>query len=852
MNPNAAPHFGSDMSPVVEGNAVALPDLHEPLRHHQGGNLEAAITGYRAFLRQQPDHAEAHRLLALALFAHGQIASAREAMENAARLAPRSAVIFNDLGNLRRAAGDRAAAIDAFDAAISADPGLSFAHFNLADTLLEMGDMQRANAAYEAIIARGVSGIDGDFHCNRGLCRLRLGDADGAMEAFRAGLALEPGHARAAVMLSDTLQKLGQHRDAVMFLTGFLDKQRASLETLLSLGAGFLGLRDYPRALGLFERLAAANPRVPKVLIGKGLALSGENRHDEALQALDAALALEARNVEALIGKGVALKALRRLPEAIETYHRAIEIAPQATHAHLNLGNALALLNRHDEALACYERVLKIDPNAAEALNYEGNSLNALQRQTEAIARFEKAIALDPGITEALSSLIYTKQRSWDWAGLPEQRQYLLEGLRGGKLVANPFALLGICDDPELHQRAARAYTRETLPRNIVARPAVASSAPRLRIGYFSADFHNHATMHLLARVLEFHDRDRFEIHAFSYGPALEDAMRGRARAAVAAFHECAGLSDAMIVAQARAASLDIAVDLKGYTQDARLSLFAARLAPLQVSYLGYPGTIGADFLDYIIADTTVLPMDQQRFYDEKIIHLPESYQANDDQRVIAPATPSRAEAGLPPEGVVYCCFNSAYKITPEQFASWMRILRAVPGSVLWLLSSDATAMASLRHAAQSHGVDGDRLVFGASLPAPEHLARHRLADLFLDTLPYNAHTTASDALWAGLPVLTQLGQAFAGRVAASLLRAVGLPELVTEDSNAYEALAIALGQDGARLAALKAKLAAARPTAPLFDSARFTRHLESAFLTMQQRHKDGLLPESFVVPPLP
>ena len=272
----------------------------------------------------------------------------------------------------------------------------------------------------------------------------------------------------------------------------------------------------------------------------------------------------------------------------------------------------------------------------------------------------------------------------------------------------------------------------------------------------------------------------------------------------------------------------------------------------MQVSYLGYPGTIGADFLDYIIADATVLPMDQQRFYDEKIIHLPESYQANDDQRVIAPATPSRAEAGLPPEGVVYCCFNSAYKITPEQFASWMRILRAVPGSVLWLLSSDATAMASLRHAAQSHGVDGDRLVFGASLPAPEHLARHRLADLFLDTLPYNAHTTASDALWAGLPVLTQLGQAFAGRVAASLLRAVGLPELVTEDSSAYEALAIALGQDGARLAALKAKLAAARPTAPLFDSARFTRHLESAFLTMQQRHKDGLPPESFVVPPLP
>jgi protein O-GlcNAc transferase len=828
---------------------LASPDLQASIRQHHAGNLDAAIAGYRAFLQQQPQHAEANRLLGLALFARGQVADAREVLERAANLAPPNAALLNDLGNARRAAGDRAAAIEAFSAAIKTEPGFAFAHFNLADTLLEAGDMQRASAAYDDIIARRFPGIDGDFHVNRGLCRLQLGDAAGAMEAFRAALALEPGHSHAAAALSDTMQKLGAHRDAVIFLTGFLDKQRASLETLISLGSGFLGLRDFPRALGLFERLATAKPPAPKALIGKGLALSGENRHEEAIHTFDAALALDARDPEALIGKGVALKALRRVPEAIETYRRAIEVAPRNPNAHLNLGNALALLNRHGEALVCYEHVLALDPHSAEALNYEGNSLNALNRQTEAVARFEKAVALDPGVTEALSSLVYTKQRRWDWAGLPEQRQFLLDRVRARQYVANPFALLGICDDPELHQIAARAYTRETLALAPSVQPSPATQRDRLRIGYFSADLHNHATMHLLASVLECHDRDAFEIHAFSYGPEIEDAMRARARATVDHFHECTRLSDAEIIAAARKAGIDIAVDLKGYTQDARLAPFAARLAPVQVSYLGYPGTVGADFLDYILADATVLPMDQQRFYDEKIIHLPDSYQANDDRRAISPETPSRSEAGLPADGFVYCCFNNAYKITPEVFASWMRILNAVPGSVLWLLANEAEAMDRLRAVAAGQGIDPARLIFAPYLPSARHLARHRLADLFLDTLPYNAHTTASDALWAGLPVLTQMGQAFAGRVAASLLNAVGLPEMIMRDAAAYEALAIALGRDPARAAALKAKLTAAIPTAPLFNTPRFTRHLESAYRMMWQRHAAGLAPEGFAVP---
>ena len=705
---------------------MAAPDLQASLRQHQAGNLDAAMAGYRALLKRRPEHVEANRLLGLALFARGQVVDAREALERAASLAPPNAALLNDLGNVRRAAGDKVAAIDAFSAAIKAEPGFAFAHVNLADTLLEAGELQQASDAYDDIVRRGLAGIDADFHFNRGLCRRRLGDAAGAMDAFRAVLALEPGHSRAAAALSDTLQKLGAYRDAVIFLTGFLDKQRASLETLISLGSGFLGLRDYPRALGLFERLAGLSPPSPKALLGKGLAMSGQLHH---------------------------------------------------------------------------------------------------------------------------------QQKHWDWTGYSDQRQRLFSLLRSGQFAADPLALMGMTEDAALHQNAARIYQREVLSRPEVIAPSAAflqssgGSPHRLRIGYFSADFYNHATMHLLAGVLECHDRDAFEIHAFSYGPPIEDAMQARILATMDHFHGCSRLSDGAIVAAARKLGIDIAVDLKGYTQNTRLAPFAARLAPVQIGYLGYPGTLGADFLDYIIADATVLPMDQQRFYDEKIVHLPDSYQANDDRRVIAPTTPSRADAGLPADGFVYCCFNNAHKITPEIFAVWMRILNAVPGSVLWLLANEANAMDRLRAVAAGQGVDPARLVFAPQLLSAEHLARHRLADLFLDTLPYNAHATASDALWAGLPVLTQMGQAFAGRVAASLLRAVGLPEMITQDAAAYEALATALGRDPARAAALKAKLAAAIPKAPLFDTPRFTRHLEHAYRMMWQRHAAGLAPEGFVVP---
>jgi predicted O-linked N-acetylglucosamine transferase (SPINDLY family) len=370
----------------------------------------------------------------------------------------------------------------------------------------------------------------------------------------------------------------------------------------------------------------------------------------------------------------------------------------------------------------------------------------------------------------------------------------------------------------------------------------------RIRIAYLSADFHSHATAALMAGVFESHDRTRFQTVAISFGPDDRSEMRARLMPAFERFVDVREKSDPEIATTLRQMEIDIAIDLKGYTQDSRPGILAHRPVPIQAGYLGFPGTMGADYIDYIIADAVVIPPEHESFYTEKVVRLPDTYQGNDSKRRIAERTPTRAEAGLPETGFVFCCFNNNFKILPDMFAIWMRLLACVEGSVLWLIEDNAAAARNLKREAVARGIAADRLVFAPRVNLDVHLARHRLGDLFLDTLPYNAHTSASDALWAGLPVLTCLGTGFAGRVAASLLQAVGMPELVTQSLEAYESLALKLARDSGALDALKAKLARNRMTQPLFDTTRFTRNLEAAYLAMWERHRSGLPPAGFAV----
>ena len=584
-----------------------------------------------------------------------------------------------------------------------------------------------------------------------------------------------------------------------------------------------------------------------------GIELQGKARHVEALAAFDRAIQLDPAFSAAYFNRGNVLLDLHRPDAALANYERAITLNPGSADIFIGRGNAFSELWQHESALENYARAIALRPDYAEAHYNHGAALRELNSTEAALASFERAMNLKPDYEYLYGLWLLTKMAVCDWRDIDEDFNRLFRKIEDGARVSPPFPVLVAPSSPAVQRKAAEIWIQARHPANDALGPiAVRPGSARIRIGYFSADFHEHATSQLIAELFEMHDRSRFELTAFSFGADSDGAMRRRISAAFDRFEDVRSLTDSEVAARARAVGIDIALDLKGFSQESRTGIFAFRAAPVQVNYLGYPGTMGAEYMDYLIADATLIPETHRRFYSEKIAYLPHSYQPNDNKRKISDKAFTREEFGLPPAGFVFCCFNNNFKILPGMFDCWMRILQAVDGSVLWLLEDNAGAVANLRAAAVARGVQASRLVFAPRLSLSEHLARHRLADLFLDTLPCNAHTTASDALWAGLPVLTCVGHTFAGRVAASLLNAICLPDLVVSDVAGYVELAISLASDPERLAEVRRKLAADRLRSPLFDTTLLARHLEEAFSTMHGRFRAGLPPEHFHVQPLP
>ena len=536
----------------------------------------------------------------------------------------------------------------------------------------------------------------------------------------------------------------------------------------------------------------------------------------------------------------------RDLRGAAQHIGRAIRLSGGANAAHhANLGLVEMASGDHPAALASFRRALLLVPDHAEAQF----NLAVLQERMgdldAALAGFERALGLDPGLPFGLGAWLQAKLAACDWIGLPALSAQIAQRVRAGDLVAEPHVLLRIMADEDLLQRCARTCSAARFPP--VARPTRRGQRKpdgKIRLGYLSGEFRAHATSALLAEVWSMHDRDAFHLIAFDNGWDDGSPMRRRVEAAFDAIVPIAHLADAEAAQCVADWDVDLLVDLNGAYGAHRQGVLARRPATLQVSYLGYPGTLGAPYLDYLIADATVLPAEHSAFYDEKIVRLPHAYQPNDTTRIVPAEGPTRAEAGLPADRFVFCGFNQAFKITPRIFGIWMSILGEVPDSVLWLLDANPTARENLTAAAAARGIDPERLIFAPRAAQGDHLARQRCADLFLDTLPYNAHTTASDALWMGLPVLTRRGAAFAGRVASSLLTVLGLPELVCETLEDYEARAIELARSPERLRQIRETLVRNRATSPLFDMAGFTRHLEAAFRQMHARHRDGLAPD--------
>lgn len=729
----------------------------------------------------------------------------------------------------------------------------------------------------QELIARGVS-----LHQTG-----RLGEAE---VLYRQVLEKEPRQFTALAMLGTVHAQRGDWAEAERLLGMSLEVNPLQPDAFYNRGIVLAELKRFEEALACYDRAISLKPGNPVILNNRGNALAELKRYQEALESYDRAIAIQADYPDAFFNRGIVLSGLARHEEALASYNRALAIRPddsralfnranvlaelkyrtEAVHSYdraialdssdplvfNNRGNVLADLCQHQEALVSYDRALALKPDYVEALFNRGAALAELRRHDEALASFQRAIALKPDSPHAFpymqGSISCAHLYVCDWSSRGCAVDDIVRRGLAGERAATPFDSYVLKDSAALHFECARTYVRDKNPGPTdPVWKGERYAHDRIQLAYVSFDFREHVMARQLASAIEHHDRTRFETTALSLYPGAPDTTQNRLRSAFEHFVDVSEWSDLEVASLIRERETDILIDLTGYTRGGRMGIFAQRAAPVQVNF-NCPGTTGADYFDYVVTDRIVVPPEHHRYFTENIAYLPDTFQTYDSQRPVAERTPSRREVGLPEHGLVFCSFNNSYKFRPPVFDIWMRLLLRFEHSMLWLRSDSATVTNNLRREAMARGVASERLIFAPYVKrAEDHLARHRLADLFLDTLPYNAHTTAADALWAGLPVLTCLGGALPGRVAASLLTAVGLPELITYSLEEYEALATTLAEEPERLRRIRDKLARNRLTNPLFDTAQFTRHLEAAYEEMWRTHREGGAPRHFAVTPL-
>jgi predicted O-linked N-acetylglucosamine transferase (SPINDLY family) len=743
----------------------------------------------------------------------GQFAEASESCQQILEQQPEHVESLILWAELEARQGNRQHAIDLYTRAINLKPNHVLAYYKRANLLKDSNQLEAALASYDQALA--LDPACANAFCNRGVVLWLLNRSDEALANYDQAIALNPG---------DSLAHYNR---------GNLLKDRKQMEA----------------ALASYDQAVALNPVYADAFCNRGVVLGILHRPNEALESYDRAIALNPSAL-AYFNRGDALSELKRLDEALDSYNEAISLRPDYAEAHCNRGGVLFELKDWSGALASFRRCIEIDSGIFHAHHNMGHLLNHLKQHAAAVASYDKAYSLDPDFRCLLGTRRLAKMTICDWGELASDVDRLTAAILADATASPPFVVLALLDSAELQHKAARIWVRSEHPAEHTL-PTIPRHTTRekIRLGYFSADFWNHPVAVLSAEFLESHDRSKFEVTAFSFGPDTQDHVRKRLELAFDRFIDVRGMSDQEVALLARSMGIDIAVDLGGHTGNSRTRIFALRAAPIQINYLGYPGTMGAEYIDYLIGDRIVVPEAQQRHFTEKIVYLPNSYLPHDSSRKIADNAFTREDLGLPTAGFLFCCFNNNYKITPDTFDSWMRILDRVEDSVLWLARNNPTAESNLRREALHRGVDPGRLVFADRMTSsPEHLARQRVADLFLDTRPYNAHATALDALWAGLPVLTCVGEGFASRVAASVLSAIQLPELITATPSEYEDLAVQLAKDPRRLAEIRQKLARNRFQTSLFDTRAFTRRLEAAYSKIHERHLANLPPEHVYV----
>jgi protein O-GlcNAc transferase len=836
--------------------AVEL-DCDDPDTHYNRANLlkemgrpEQALTSYEGVIQRRPDDAEAHFNRGRMLLELRRSDAAVSAFDRAIALSPSTEVHFYR-GNALKGLLRLEEAASSYAQAIALNPGNITAYLNRANCLRDLKRPEEALATYDQVLS-----IKPDFAealASRGNVLLDLKRAQEALASYDRALAIKPASAETLNNRGSALLDLQRFEDALEGFDRALAVKPDYPEALNNRGTALLRLERFDDALACFERVLEIRPDFAEALNDRGSALLSLRRPQDALASCDRALAVQSDHLEALINRGNALYDLQRPADALASYEQALVFRPDSVEALNNRANVLLELKRFEDALAACERTLAVKPDLVEALIIRGNALFDLKRPASALASFDAALAIEPNSTNALVAHALAAALSCSWTRSGQIHGSLRASVEDAQFDGNCsiFGLLSTFDDPPLQRRAAERYcAHKAIPASRPTAPASLDRKRRLRLGYLSADFVPHPVAFLTTGLIEAHDRSFCEVYGFSASADDRSPERKRLAAAFDRLIDVTHPSREELCSEVRRAGIDILIDLGGHTKGSRILDLAARPAPIQISYLGYPGSVGASFIDYIIADRFVIPADAAQHYSEKVVYLPDCFQANDDKRRVSANVPTRAQCALPEQGFVFCAFHSSYKLNPEVFGIWMRLLQAVPGSVIWLVAV-AEAHDNLRREAQACGIDPNRLVFAGPAGYPDHLARQKRADLFIDTWPYNGGTTASDALWAGLPVLTMAGRSYAARMAGSLLHAVGLPELVTHSPQAYEALALRLAREPALLGGVREKLAANIKSAPLFNTKRFARHIEAAYGKMWELHLRGDGPQSFSVPSL-
>lgn len=756
--------------------------------------------------------AQIQPVLTQALLFHdkGQLGQAKVLYEQVLKMDSNNFSALHFLGIIAAQTNNFEHAVELISRAIKYKPQMEGAHYNLGKALSSIHQHQAAIDSYDKAIALNPDYAEAYY--NRGNAQRALNQQDAAIQSYNQTIAIMPDHVNAYNNRGNVLRDL----------------------------------KLYDAAIQNYDRAIALNPDYVDAYNNRGNVLKDLKQQESAIKSYDQAIALKPDYVDGYYNRGVALGELHQYQAAIDNFDQAIMLNSSFAEAYFQRGNTLSALNAHDEAIQSYEQAIALKPDYVDALHNLGVTQKNIKNPQEALESFDRVIALSPDYPYLYGTRLNTKMHICDWNNLENQCAHLAIKIEQNEKASHPFTLLGVTSSLALQRKATEIWVKDHPIHSCLEMPKH-HRYDKIRIGYFSADFRYHPVSLLTAELFEKHDRTKFELTAFSFNPYKEDNMTKRIEFAFDNFINVKDLSDASVVELSRNIGIDIAIDLGGFTKDNRSGIFAMRAAPIQVSYLGYLGTMAADYIDYLIADPIIIPEKEKHHYLEKIVYLP-SYQVNDSTRHISNKKLTREELGLPKTGFIFCCFNHNYKIMPSTFDSWMSILKGVEKSILFLYADNNLAAINLKKEAALRDVDPDRLYFGKRLPVSEYLDRYRVADLFLDTLPYNAGTTASDALWAGLPVITCIDESFASRMAASLLHAINLPDLITSTKEDYKALAIELATNPKKLAKIKKRLENNRLTTSLFDTELFTKNIEASYIEMFERSHSGLPPDHIYV----